>query len=381
MTTSLKVQALLSWLASGAPPRTNYTETVAEIARRLVGAGVEVDLFVLYQKPKNPLASGKRFVWSSDGGMYDREFTHADFQSPIHVDSVVDVARTTERPVRYRIGNMPEFDAHPGSKRLIDSGFTEFTALPLIAINEENALLGIGVKRAGGLSDEQFEICRRIAAPLARVVESHVREESASSLLATFLGRDAGARVNAGMVRRGDAEMIRAVILFTDIDGFTEQSNRLPISETVGMLNRYFEALEQPVVKNGGDVLKLMGDGMLAIFPTPHDLTAEEGAAFSALSAVEDARAELAAAGTKFRAAYHVGEIHYGNIGGLTRLDFTAIGPAVNITSRLLGAASQQGVEAVCSAAFAELVPDRVNDLGFVEFKGFATPQQVYAVS
>lgn len=101
------------------------------------------------------------------------------------------------------------------------------------------------------------------------------------------------------------------------------------------MLNKYFEALEQPVVKNVVEVLKLMGDGMLVIFRISHDLTAEEGAALSVLSAVEGARAELAAAGTKFRAAYHVGEIHYGNIGGLARLGFTAIGPAVNIASSL----------------------------------------------
>jgi adenylate cyclase len=103
-------------------------------------------------------------------------------------------------------------------------------------------------------------------------------------------------------------------------------------------------------------------------------------AALSALSAVEDARARLMGTGIKFRAAYHIGEIHYGNIGGQTRLDFTAIGPTVNLTARLLDAASRKEIDAVCSSAFAKLVQDRVEDLGAFEFKGFAAPQQVFSV-
>lgn len=380
MTSALKIQALVNWLTSGAPPQTNYDQTIAELARRLVGAGVEADIIALYQTPKNPLLGGRRLLWSSDDGIRVREHTHEDMQSSYFVNGLVDVARTAGKPIRYRIGEMPEFDTHPGSKPLIDDGFSEYALFPLIAVNEVNAVLAVGVKRQGGLVDEQFDICRRIAAPLARIVESRVRYEGTESLLTTFLGRDAGRRVNAGMVRRGDAEMIRAVVLFTDIEGYTEQSNRLPIFETVNMLNQYFEALEQPTLENGGDVLKLMGDGMLAIFPTADDLTAEEGAALSALSAVEDARTRLEASGIRFRAAYHVGEIHYGNIGGLTRLDFTAIGPAVNLTARLLDAASRNAVDAVCSSAFAKLVQDRVECMGPFEFKGFDTPQQVYAV-
>jgi adenylate cyclase len=381
MTSELKIHALSNWLISGAPPQDDYNETIAELARRLVDAGVEADIIAVYQRPKNPLVAGKRFLWSREDGLKVRDFTHEHIESsPYFKDGIVERAMVLARTIRYRIGEMPEFDSHPGSKSMIDGGYSEYAAIPLIAVNEVNAVLAVAVKRKGGLPDEQIEICRRIAAPLARVVESRVRYEGIASLLATFLGRDAGARVNAGMVRRGDAEMIRAVILFTDIEGYTEQSNCLPISETVNLLNRYFEALEQPILKNGGEVLKLMGDGLLAIFPTPDDITAEEGAALSALSAVEDARTLLTGSAIRFRAAYHVGEIHYGNIGGLTRLDFTAIGPAVNLTARLLDAASQKGLEAVCSSAFAKLVQNRVEDLGTFEFKGFAKPQQAYAV-
>jgi len=256
----------------------------------------------------------------------------------------------------------------------------EYVAIPLITTTGASAVFSVAVARKSGVPDDQLALCRRIAAPLARIVQSHVQETTASDLLATYLGRDAATRVNAGMVKRGDAEMIRAVILFTDITGFTELSNRLPINESVALLNRYFEALETPIVKNSGEVLKLIGDGVFAIFPTPDDLTAEEGAALSALSSVADARTALGGA-IPFRAAFHIGEIHYGNIGGLERLDFTGIGPAVNLTARLLDAASEAKIEAACSTAFARLVPGRVRDLGAFNFNGFETPQQVFATT
>ncbi|HSG34682.1 MAG TPA: hypothetical protein VLA37_09110, partial [Sphingomonadaceae bacterium] len=187
MTSALKVQALINWLVSGAPPQTDYSETVAELARRMVDAGVDADIIGLYQTPKNPLLGGRRFLWSADNGFRVREFTHADMESPRFVNGVVDVTRRAARPVRYRIGEWPEFDTHPGSKPLIDGGYSECAFVPLIAVNEANAVLAVGVKRNGGLADEQFGICRRIAAPLARVVESRVRYEGAASLLATFL--------------------------------------------------------------------------------------------------------------------------------------------------------------------------------------------------
>lgn len=380
MPNDLKIKALLTWLASGAPPQTDYDETIAEFSRRLKSAGVEADVVALYQTPKNPLVGGRRFLWYPEKGLKVKEFSHVHMQSAFFLGGVVNLAQELAKPIRYRVGMSADFDAHPGSKPLIEGGYTEYALLPLIAINEVNSVLAVGVKRQGGLPDEQFEICRRVAAPLARVVESRVLLEGFSSLLATFLGRDAGSRVASGMVRRGDADIIRAVILFTDIVGFTEKSNSLKTSEIVSMLNRYFEALEQPILKNGGEVLKLMGDGMLAIFPTPDDLTSEEGAALSALSAVEDARVVLAEDQVSFRAAFHVGEVHYGNIGGLTRLDFTAIGPAVNLASRLSDAASKEGMSAACSEAFARLVPDRTSRIGALEFKGFKELQQVFSI-
>jgi adenylate cyclase len=378
---ALKIRALLHWLAAGAPPQTDYRATVGELCSRMVDAGIAADLFAIYQAPLNPLLGGLRFTWNATDGVKIREFSHAHIASEYYIGGVIDIALSTGITLRYRVGEMPQFDEHPGSETIIKAGIKEFNLLPLRMTTNFLACLGVAVRRADGLPEDQFKACRRLAAPLARVVQSQVQLESTNALLAAYLGRDAGAQVSAGMVKRGDAKMIRAVILFTDLVNFADLSNSLAIEDTVATLNRYFEALETPISKNGGEVLKLIGDGLLAVFPTPDDLNSEEGAALSALSAVADARTALSQARIPFRAAFHVGEIHYGNIGGLNRLDFTAIGASVNLASRLLEAASRAGVDATCSADFARLVPDVVQELGEFDLKGFDTPQLVYDAS
>ncbi|MEM8730847.1 MAG: hypothetical protein AAGF79_13095 [Pseudomonadota bacterium] len=135
MPNDLKIKALLTWLASGAPTQTGYDETFAELSRRLTSAGVEADLVALYQTPKNPLVGGKRFLWYPDKGLSVKEFSHERMRSDYFVGSVVNLAQELGKPIRYRVGMTAEFDAHPGSKPIIEEGYTEFAAVPLIAVN------------------------------------------------------------------------------------------------------------------------------------------------------------------------------------------------------------------------------------------------------
>jgi adenylate cyclase len=377
----LKLEALLRWLAAGAPPQSDYGATVAELGRRMVDLGIQLDFIAIYQIPLNPLLGGLRYTWEPRSGTRVREHPHAEMTSDLFIGGVVHAALTTDRTTRYPVGKTPRFDEHPGSERIIAGGHKEFIVFPFQFTGRYTGCFAVAAQDVDRLPDDQFDACRRLMAPLARVVQSEIQRQSGDALLRTYLGKDASTRVSAGKVKRGDAEMIRAVILFTDLIGFTELSNRLAIEATVGLLNRYFEALEVPIITNGGEVLKLMGDGLLAVFPTSDDLTSEEGAALSALSAVADARAALAGSDIAFRAAFHVGEIHYGNIGGLSRLDFTAIGPSVNLASRLLDAAARAKVQATCSAAFARLAPDATREIGTFDLKGFDAPQLIFDAS
>ena len=186
------------------------------------------------------------------------------------------------------------------------------------------------------------------------------------------------------MWTRGDGETISAVILFVDIVGFTDLSNSQPATEVLKVLNDFYEVINSSVEANYGEILNFMGDGALVIFPVVDDLTAQEAAARNALNAVARSRAELqdqdGVTAIEFRASLHVGEIFYRNIGSQSRLDFTAIGPAVNLASRLLDKASALNAKTVCSEAF-ESITNVVTDCGTsCELKGFKEPVSIFVV-
>jgi adenylate cyclase len=378
-----KLAALANWLIAGALPQTDYLETVSQIARRLSAAGAPVDLLGLYGATIHPQMLGRLTYWTPAAGARHNVMSHADMQGPLWLGTAAQACQSSGRIVRHRIGENPELDGHPSAKNLKRRGFTDYVVLPLAlarSFDNLDSVLGVGTKRAGGFTDEEVMAFRRIQAPLARVVELELLHTSTAAILSAYVGRNAGAMVMNGRILRGDGESIPAVILFTDLKNFTEMSNRLPPTEVIDVLNRFFDAVEGPIRDNGGEVLKFMGDGVLAIFPTPDNLAAQEAAATGALSAVDDARKALEGSDVAFRASLHVGDIHYGNIGSATRLDFTAIGPAVNLAARMLGAATEKDAATVCSAEFAALAPDRAAAIGAFDFKGFDAPAEVYAI-
>ena len=187
-----------------------------------------------------------------------------------------------------------------------------------------------------------------------------------------------------GNIVLGGGETISAVVLFADITGFTRLSNELPSAEVLKTLNRFFAAIDVAVSQNNGEILKFMGDGVLAIFQTPDDLTAQESAASSALDAVAMARRALAkdddGPAVDFRAALHIGDVFFGNIGSGSRLDFTAIGPTVNLASRMLDAASAEDAGTVCSDAFQQVAISLNATPIERHFKGFNAPSTIYLV-
>jgi adenylate cyclase len=207
----------------------------------------------------------------------------------------------------------------------------------------------------------------RAPEPLAAALEPTAMRRSSASLLRTFLGDGPAAAVLAGAIRRGDRRHIEAGILFSDLRGFTTMSERLGEADLFAALDRYFEAVVEAVRSEGGDVLKFLGDGVLAIFPV--ETAGSRGAAAAATDGTPLA----------FTAALHVGQVVYGNIGSPDRLDFTVLGPAVNLVSRLEGLAKQLNRPLLCSAAFAHALDAPLASLGHFPLKGVAEPQEVFA--
>jgi adenylate cyclase len=223
---------------------------------------------------------------------------------------------------------------------------------------------------------------------MSPMAERHVLREIAHNLLNSYLGRTAGKRVYAGQIERGDSYTITAAILSCDLRGFTALSETLSRLDTVKLLNRWFDSIGGAITDHGGEILKFMGDGILAVFPveeTPEETCALAlKAAESALSHHCELNADLAASGEdtnlKFGLGLHLGDVEFGNIGAVERLDFTVIGPAVNQAARLESLTKEMARAIVFSDSFAAAVPDRLVSLGRFQLRGMAEMTEVFGL-
>jgi adenylate cyclase len=275
----------------------------------------------------------------------------------------------------------PEGD-HEVLHEMAAAGGTDYLAVPLEY--GDGSVQGMSLVSDGedGFADSHLALIEELRQPLAAALEPTAMRRSSASLLRTFLGDGPADAVLAGAIRCGDRRHIEAAILFCDLRGFTMLSERLGEADLFAALDRYFEAVVEAVRGEGGDVLKFLGDGILAIFPV--EASGRAAACDAALRAVEQARKRLAGAQAgdgsplAFVATLHVGQVVYGNIGSPDRLDFTVLGPAVNLVSRLEGLAKQLDQPLLCSAAFAGEVGTPLAPLGSFPLKGVAEPQEVF---
>jgi adenylate cyclase len=229
---------------------------------------------------------------------------------------------------------------------------------------------------------------------LSTVLETMVLRRLAVNVLDTYVGRDAGARILSGDIRRGTGATLRAVLWYCDLRGFTSLADRLPLADLIGLLNGYFEIMGGAVQTRGGEILKFIGDAMLAIFPLADGEESEAhirtkvndalDAAADAIKEMELRNRELQAWGLpvlKAGIALHVGDVMYGNIGAPDRLDFTVIGPAVNLVSRIQGLSSELMRPVLTSEAFAAQCAERLVSEGRHPVKGLKEPIQVFGLS
>ena len=381
MVNQSKLATIISWLVAGAQPPKSIDEIVEETALRLNDAGVAIDALVLNGLFIHPHFRGIQIRWTRKRGRSRETFTHDFMESHFfHKTSTFRVLETG-RTQRFKFD---DFDPAPdqafegGYKR---SGITELVLLPLF--NVDGSVTGvaeIGTKHPGGFTEDQFLALRRVQAPLARIKEYFTELFDKQITLATYVGEETSRKVLSGKIVLGDGETISAVVLFADIKGFTELSNARPSEEVLQVLNRFYAQIDAAVSRNNGEILKFMGDGVLVIFPTPDDLTAQEAAASAAVDSVALARQSLSDPKLEFRASLHIGEVFFGNIGSGNRLDFTAIGPTVNLASRMLEEASRREAGTVCSTEFKAIALGLSAEKIECDFRGFNAPIEIFVI-
>ncbi|MCP4999914.1 MAG: adenylate/guanylate cyclase domain-containing protein [Hyphomicrobiales bacterium] len=369
---------------------------------RLLLVGIPVQRVHVAQRAFHPQFGSIGFDWLRDKGVERELLAHVEtprerwLKSPLYYLLEQEIAEMRERlPIDGEPHRFPFLD------ELRERGGRDYFAVKVnfggprgtLAVDPNNTPEGMVISWTSdaveGFSDGDLAVLRQSLPPLGLALKSSSNRQMANDVASIYLGADAGARVLSGEIQRGSFESIHAVVWYFDLQGFTKLSEKISGPENIVMLNDYFGAVVSVVEKHGGNVLKFMGDGLLAIFNYEAKANVVDSAINAAIElrkTIGDLNAQRASKGlpvTDFSLALHGGDVLYGNIGGEARLDFTVIGPAVNTSARILSMGSQLERSLIISSNVAESVSahkDQLVSLGRYMLRGVAEPQELFTL-
>jgi adenylate cyclase len=392
-TTGDAVQAVSDWIIDQGLAATRLDRFVAGLADRLVGRlGLPLWRFHLSLATLHPSYEAEGVTWRRDTGVRAESYPHglqgqADWQeSPLKV--LVDGRLPG---LRQRLDNPAAPHKFPILRQFAAEGATDWLAR-LVGFGGPDQPTGLPgttfsftTDRVGGFSDREVAAMERLSPRIGLAVYRMALQDIATTLLDAYVGPDAGRRILSGQVERGAATPITAVVLLADLRGFTALADRMDGDALLVWLNAVLSRVVETVAEAGGEVLKFLGDGLLAMFPIEGGDAA--GATRRALTAARSAQAahaalaeaEPAAPALPLDIALDLGPLLYGNVGGVRRLDFTVIGPAVNEAARLEPLCAGLGEPILVSERFAEAYPGALRDLGRQNLKGLDRPRRLLA--
>jgi adenylate cyclase len=347
----------------------------------------------------HPQLAARTYSWRRGQPIEEIERHLAASNTDTYLLSPVRVIREGADALRRRLDRGPEQLDFPILTELKAAGATDYVAMALRFADGSRHFLSWATDRPGGFTSAQLaELYDLLPLIGLRIELDHARAVT-QTLLTTYLGRDAAKRISRGTIRRGEAERIDAIIMFSDVRGFTRLADTLPPEDAVAVLSAYYDAVAGAVKDFGGDIVKLLGDGLLAIYP----LTPEAGeervgkarvdhVACGAVAAVRRARqaledmtpADLPDGAWPLRAGFalHAGPVIFGNVGSSDRLDFTVVGPAVNEVTRVEELTKSLGFPVLVTEAFAALeCPTPLTSLGFHALRGVSEPKELFTLA
>jgi adenylate cyclase len=405
MNESLSIE-LSAWLTQAGLAGTPETDIFSVFCDRCVTAGIPLGRAHMAIDTLHPVHEGRLFRWGygpneSPVHEYGRtSLERLDASGAVSLDvQAADVWR------RSPFNNLLQTGASLLRRRLNTDNKDEFSMLPdwlaagitdYVAIITRFAAEGVigemdavysswGTGAPEGFSDGQIATLKHIVPYLALAIKSVSLARMTRTLMETYLGRDAGRRVLSGRIVRGVAERIDAVVWFSDLRGFTRIADAAP-EQVIQLLNEYSDVIISAIHEHGGDVLKLIGDGTLAIFTAEnrmHACNAALSAAIAARQGVAELKKRRTAEDKPVTDVYlglHVGKVFYGNVGSRERLDFTVLGPAVNEASRIAAMCRSIDQPVLMSAAFANVgdIKRRLVSVGRYALRGVAQPQELF---
>ncbi|MEQ9695119.1 adenylate/guanylate cyclase domain-containing protein [Shimia sp. SDUM112013] len=400
-----EIAALCNWVTHAGVVGTPFDALIETFCEKLVSSGLPLLRVNFSMRAQHPTVGGFAYRWKRQSGLLHEEYVrdsnvHYGWDtSPLKV-----LVESDETEFRYRITPDRQPFRFPVMEELMQQGATDYFAQQLsfadLSRNDYNNIqdptagtMGLlaswTTDRPEGFLEQDIQDLRAVLPTLGLALKSNANYRMARDLLGAYLGSDASKRVMSGEILRGTTDRMSAVILMFDLSGFTRLSETMQGDDLVTMLNDYYGMVVERIEARGGNVLKFMGDGLLAVFSGENET--EAGA--DALDVIEAIRSGMEEVNTRRKAdglpvtgctmALHAGDVSYGNIGGRNRLDFTVIGPAVNTTARLSGMCAHVDQPIVISARVAAphlLARPALVSLGQYRLRGVAERLELFTL-
>jgi adenylate cyclase len=387
---------LVDWILAIGWEMATVPDLLRGLGAQIVGLGVPLCRLKLHLRTLHPQFLGVSYTWTRGvDEVAEFKATYAILNQDCYRSSPFRaIFEEGAGGVRRRL-DVPGLELdYPILEELRAAGATDYVVMPIVFSDGRRSALAVCGDRRGGFTTAELELISDMLLVLSRLLEVHASRRTAQTILETYLGPVSGKRVLNGSIRRGDGEDIDAVIWFSDLRGSTRLADILPRPVFLQLLNDYFEAVAGAVLSHGGEVLRYVGDALLAIFPLgtagsswSKDDLPSAAACSLALAAARQAVARMAAFNAtranlgepplNFGVALHVGAVMYGNVGVEQRLEFTVVGAAANKAARLETMCKVLGQTLVISADLARIVDEPMVSLGFHALEGVPEPDEV----
>jgi adenylate cyclase len=386
---SARLTAVLDWIVTEGRLEPDLGRFVDGLMKRAVAAGLPIWRFYIGLQVVHPQMAATGVLWRRDGGYEEVPRLHGILTSGAYLGSPMEEVRNSGHPVRYCLTDLPA-GAHTVLHELKAGGSVDYIAFPMrLGRRGSTPVASFSTDRPNGFSEAEVADLKRLVDMMGAVAEIFIYRSIAETVTDTYLGHIVGEQILGGQIKRGDGKEINAVLWFSDLRDFTGLNERMSAGELLELLNNYLQLVGGALKAQGGEILKFIGDGVMAYFPAedalflPYVTNSAIAAAQQLIDDIGAANEARAAGGhdpVRFGVGLHVGPVTFGNIGTEDRLDFTVIGPAVNRAARLEGLTKQLGVPVLASAEFNAACTVPLKSLGKHALRGVPEPVEVFTL-
>jgi adenylate cyclase len=371
---------IIEWLTGDASHALDDAGLLAGLGERLIAIGLPLARVTLHLRTLHPELVGRTLAWAPGEPVEVVDRQHGIENAAVFTESPVRQVMDSGKPLTVRLDQTGT--GQPLLEVFRDRDLGELVIRPLRWGEGRDGAVVFATARRERFTSLERQLLNRIVPTLRTVCELRLLRQTEAVLLDTYVGTATGRRILAGHIKRNEVESLEAALLLCDMRGFTELSNRLAGQRMLALLNDYFDCVVPAITDCGGEILKFMGDAVLAFFANHSSSTACKAAYCAAGAILAGVAMRSATEAIRVGIALHHGIVSYGNIGSGRRLDFTVIGPDVNLLSRIERVCSRSGSAVLMSSKFAGLLGSAaVSPAGRYRLKGFTGRVDLYACS